>query len=140
LNVGDAGGAYGEGAVLEIAVLVAIRNYLGLDEMVGAWRHFVSSGHAAELVNHARRLDSKGRLDLILEPNHAGIRFARTNPELVRAVRHPGAPRPVVVIDIAEWMRLVRESFRRIATTASRPQTKRPGRPSKVAPIRRASS
>jgi hypothetical protein len=137
LNVGDAGGAYGEGAVLEIALLVIIREHLGLDEIIGAWRDLTSSGVAAELINHARCLREQDRFDLVLEPEHAGIRVARTNAELVAAVRHPGAPRPVVVVDIAERIRLVRESFRRLATHGSRPQVKRPGRPrSKVTPIR----
>lgn len=137
LNVGDAGGAYGEGAVLEIALLVIIREHLGLEEMVSAWRDLSNSGAAVELINQARGLRDKDRFDLVLEPDHAGIGVARTNGQLVAAVRHPGAPRPVVVVDIADRMRLVRNSFRRLATHEPRPQVKRPGRPrSKVTQIR----
>jgi hypothetical protein len=141
LNVGDAGGAYGEGAVLEIALLVMIREHLGLEEMIGAWRDLTSSGTAAEIINRARHLRERDRFDLVLEPEHAGIRVARTNAELAAAVRHPGAPRPVVVVDIAERIRLVRDSFRRLAVHEPRPQVKRPGRPrSKITPIREEAS
>jgi hypothetical protein len=137
LDIGDVGGAYGEGAVLEIALLVIIREHLGLEEMVSAWRELSNSGAAADLINQARCLHDKDRFDLILEPDHAGIRAASTNGQLVAAVRHPGAPRPVVVVDIADRIRLVRDSFRRLATHEPRPQVKRPGRPrSKVTQIR----
>jgi hypothetical protein len=48
-------------------------------------------------------------------------------------VRHPGAPRPVVVLDIAERICHIRDSFRRLANFGPRPQVKRPGRPSRAA-------
>jgi hypothetical protein len=129
LDIQDPGGAYGLADVLAISILVHARRHLGLEEMVSAWRDLALTGGAGEIIAAARAAEEGERLDLVLEPEHASIAVARSNDELVAAVRHPGAPRPVIVIDLADAIQLVKESFRRLAKTAPRPSEKRRGRP-----------
>lgn len=129
LDIQDSGGAYDLDDVLEIAVLVQARRYLGLDELVGGWRQLTRSGAAKEIVAAARELKEGEQFDLVLEPEHASIVAAGNAEELIDAVRHPGAPRPVVVLAVSEEIQLVKESFARLAKTAPRPTKKRRGRP-----------
>ncbi|MEX1143143.1 MAG: hypothetical protein WD993_00325 [Thermoleophilaceae bacterium] len=129
LDINDPGGAYGEGAVLRTALLVQVREHLSLDDMVGAWRDFTASGAATEFLNHARCLREDGRLDLVIEPEHAGMAIARNDEELIAAVRHGNAPRPVIVVDVADRILHVLQSFRRMAKPGARPTERRRGRP-----------
>lgn len=129
LDIQDPGGAYGLDDVLEIALLVQARRYLGLEELAGGWRQLTRSGVVGEIVTAARELKEGERFDLVLEPEHASIVAAGNNDELINAVRHPGAPRPVVVLTVSEEIQLIKESFARLAKTAPRPTEKRRGRP-----------
>ncbi len=128
-DIQDPGGAYGLDDVLEIALLVQARRYLGLEELAGGWRQLTRSGVAGEIVVAARELKEGEQFDLVLEPEHASIVAAGNNDELIDAVRHPGAPRPVVVLAVSGEIQLIKESFARLAKTAPRPAEKRRGRP-----------
>jgi hypothetical protein len=129
LDLADPGGAYGLAETLEVAVLVQARRHLGLEEMAGAWRSAIRSGRRDEIVRRAVALEEGGRLDLVVQPQHASLAVADTDAELVRAVRHPTAPRPVVVLDVAAPLMLVKEGFEGMATAGSRPSERRRGRP-----------
>jgi hypothetical protein len=129
LDIQDPGGAYSLDDVLEIALLVQARRYLGLEELVSGWRQLTRSGAANAIVAAARGMQQGEQLDLVIEPDHAAIVAARNNEELIAAVRHPGAPRPVVVLTVSEEIQLVKEAFARLAKTAPRPTEKSRGRP-----------
>jgi hypothetical protein len=133
LDIEDPGGAYGLADVLAILLLVHARRYLGLEEMAGAWRELGREGAIGTMIRAACDLEEGERFDLVLEPEHGSILVARSNPELVNAVRHPGAPRPVVVLDLSEAIQLVKKSFMRLANRSPRPREKRRGRPRRKA-------
>jgi hypothetical protein len=44
-------------------------------------------------------------------------------------VRHPGAPRSVVVLDVSERLLLAMQAFHRFSKSSKRPTARRPGRP-----------
>ena len=96
--------------------------------MVGAWRAFDSSGTREGVVNYARGLETGNRFDLVVEPDHAALRIARDDAELFDGVRHPGSPRPVIVLDLADD-RAVVGTFNRIANRTKPPSERSPGRP-----------
>jgi hypothetical protein len=133
LDLADPGGAYGLAETLEIAVLVHARRHLGLEEMAGAWKSATRSGRREEIVRRAVALEEGDRFDLVIQPQHASLVVAESDAELVRAVRHPTAPRPVVVLDIADSLLLVKEGFEGLATVGSRPSETRRGRPRRQA-------
>jgi hypothetical protein len=129
LDIEDEGGAYGLSKVLAVALLVEARRHLGLEELLGAWWELARSDDLSAILGAARRLEKGERFDLVIEPEHASIALARSDVELVAAVRHPGAPRSVVVVDLSDRTLLVKESFFRLASRAPRPEKKRRGRP-----------
>ena len=125
----DAGGAYTEDAVLEFTLLAALRDHLSVQQLGTLWPKLRALGTVADLVGKARALDEGRRLDLVVELAHGGISAARNDEELVAAVRHPGAPRALVVMDVAPRVALARDAFRTWATDARRPTARKPGRP-----------
>jgi hypothetical protein len=131
----DPGAAYDLEGVLEIALLVEIRKFLG-DHTVPAWNYLRDSDRDAEMVEAAAALERGGRFDLVFEPDHSGIAMARDDESLATAVRHPGAPRPVIVVDVADRLLLVREGFQKSRSTRPRPSTRRAGRPRRRAEVR----
>jgi hypothetical protein len=131
----DLGAAYGLDEVLEMALLTKVRKYLG-DDTISAWKHLRRKGTAAEMVGAARALEAEDRFDLVLEPEHGGICMVRSDKELIAAVKVAGAPRPVIVLDVADWLRLVKAGFERKRSTAARPLERRAGRPRRKAEVR----
>jgi hypothetical protein len=129
IDIEPEGGAYGLAQVVPLLLLVAARSYLPPKEMVGAWRDLKGSGEIDEIVNAARGLKEGGRFDLVIEPAHAALRVARSDSALLDAVRHPGAPRPVVVLDLAERVRQTVGAFNRIANRTTPPAERSRGRP-----------
>lgn len=127
----DPGGAYGEGAVLEIALVGALREHFSVDELATRWSRLRSQGDVNRFLARARQLDSSERFDLVVEPELGGISVAADDEALVRAVRHEHAPRAVVVIPMAERLTSVRDSFRGWSTTAKRPTQRKRGRPAR---------
>lgn len=122
-------GAYGLDRIVAVVVLASARKYLTPKDMAGAWRSAVKSGADERIARAGRSLEADGRFDLVIESEHAFLSIACSEEELVEAVRHPGAPRPVVVVDLADRIRHVVETFDRIANETPRPQERGPGRP-----------
>ena len=127
----DPGGTYGEGAVLELVLIAALRDHFSIDELLVRWPRLRHDGSVEEFVTRARKLRAGGRYDVIVEPKHGGITVAGDDVELVAAVRHPGAPRAVVVIDLAPKLLLALRSFRDWAVTGRRPSQRKVGRPAR---------
>jgi len=95
---------------------------------VNIWANLVARGDAGEMVNRARVVERDDRFDLVVEPEHGGVRVVEDDESLIAAVRHPGAPRAVIVVPFAERIALVRDSFRNVRKTTPRPKTRRTGR------------
>jgi len=127
----DPGGAYGEGAVLEMVLVAALRDHFSVDELSVRWPRLRGAGHVLDFVGRARKLVEGDRYDLVVEPKHGGISVVGDNAELVKAVRHPGAARAVVVLDLAPKVLLVRKSFRGWAISGKRPTVRKVGRPAR---------
>jgi hypothetical protein len=129
LDLPGTGGAYGLNEVLTLTILVAVRDFLAPKEMVAAWRHLVRSGREEEILSSARGLERGDRFDLVIEPELASLELARSDEELVAAVRHPTYPREFVVVDGAERVYTVVDAFSRLGNETPRPRQKGPGRP-----------
>src|SRR4051794_39550613 len=97
LLVRDPGGAYDERAVVEIALLASLREHFSLEDLVNAWGAHRQAGAVDSFIRRAFELQPGGQYDLVVEPQYAGITVAAEEAELVAAVRHPGAPRAVLV-------------------------------------------
>jgi hypothetical protein len=133
LEIGNEAGAYGLNEVIALTVLVAVRDFLSPKHLVAAWREMVLSGEAERFVNAGRQLEKGGRFDLVVEPEVAWFRLARTDAELVDAVRTPSDPRPVVVIDAADRVRRAVGGFNRLGEETPRRTKKARGRPPSAA-------
>ncbi len=131
----DPGGAYGEGAVLEIALAVAIRKNLGLKETIGAWRQLRKTGALDAYVNAARVLQEGDCFDLVVEPKSAAVSVAQDDEALIDAVRHPDHPRPVVVRPMAKRLVYIRDAFERLRRVGPRPAVRQVGRPRRHADV-----
>ncbi len=133
----DPGGAYSESAAAEVALLAELRAHHSLQDLSTLWLRMRAAGDVEELVARAQALAANGRCDLVVELKHGGISVAGDDAELAATIRSAGPPRPLVVIDIAPRMQLVRESFDRWATVGRRPTERRVGRPPRrVAEVR----
>lgn len=129
LELANAQGAYGLYEVIGVALLVEMRRYVGVEDLVAVWDDLGAGDSLPALVAKARALQLGDRLDVILEPEHGRATIACGDSELAAAVRHPSAPRPIIVLDVAERVAHVTATFHRLAKNAPRPQEKRPGRP-----------
>lgn len=142
LDVGNDQGAYSLDDAIALIVLAAVRDHLAPKDMVGAWRFLLKSGEAADLLAAARLLKRGDRFDLVIEPDLASLKVARSDAELADAVRHPTDPRPVVVLDLAERVYRGCRAFERLGNESPKPRRKAPGRPRsadrKVHVLRRA--
>jgi hypothetical protein len=75
-----------------------LRKVLGVDDMAAAWRGMTSDGVADEVIRLATTVQEDDRLDLVVEPASGRVLLATDDQELAQAVRHPTAPRAVIVI------------------------------------------
>lgn len=130
----DPGGAYTLDTVLEMTLIAALRDHFSVDELTIRWPRLRNDGHVTDFVSRARNLGDGDRYDLAVEVNHGGISVATDDAELARAVRGPGAPRLMVVLEIAGRLRVVRDGFDAWAIAGRRPTKRKVGRP----PSRRA--
>jgi hypothetical protein len=129
INLESEDGAYGLGEIIPILLLVAARSHMLPKEMAGAWREIEASDKLARIIHAARGLEPGERFDLVVAPEHAVLNVALDERELVEAVRNPGAPVPVVVLDLADRVRMVVGTFNRIANRTGPPSERSPGRP-----------
>jgi hypothetical protein len=125
----DPAGAYSEPAVIEVMLVGALRDYMSVDELAIRWPRLEAEGKVADFLRRARALEEGERYDLIVEIKHGNVAVASGDAELAAAVRHPGAPRPVVVVDLAERVLLARAGFLSWRIVGRRPAARRSGRP-----------
>jgi hypothetical protein len=127
----DPGGAYTESAVIELGLLSALREHFSSEELARTWKALREEGAVDVFVSAALALGVDDRFDLILEPHHGGVALAMDDAELLAAVRHPMAPRSVLVLSLAEKLQLIRQGFSRFCTDARRPLERKVGRPAR---------
>jgi hypothetical protein len=129
-------GAYGLDDVIRVALVAELRKVLGADEMAAAWRGLRRGGVADEVMRLVPTLHEDDRLDLVIEPESGRVVLATDDIELAHAVRHPTAPRPVIVLSPAAELCRVTEGFANRAMGGARPKARRRGRPVVVRSIR----
>ena len=129
----DAGGAYDERQVLEVALVGGLRNHLSPQDTRLATMALKRNGRWEAMLAHARDLQEDDRFDLVIEPRTCAVRLALDDAALVRAVRHPEDPRLVLVVSLADRMRRIRDGFRAIAVVQERPIVRKVGRPRRAA-------
>ncbi len=124
-----ANGAYGFGDVIRLALVSELRKILPVEDMAAAWRGISADGIADEIVELAGTLREDDRLDLVIEPESGRVVLATDDNALAQAVRHPTAPRPVIVISPAAELCRVAIGFSNRALSTPRPDARRRGRP-----------
>lgn len=127
--------AYDLRGLVALTLLAEARSFLMPKEMIEAWGGLVRRGQDEAIVDAARRLDSGGRFDLVIDVTFTSLRVVQTEAELISAVVHPRRPRPVVVLDMAEPVLLAVEYFEDHANRTPVPEKKGPGRPRSAARV-----
>jgi len=122
-------GAYDLHDVIRVALMSELRKVLGVDDMAAAWRGMTSDGVADEVIRLATTVEEDDRLDLVIEPASGQVLLAADDQALAQAVRHPTAPRAVIVISPAAELHRVVGGFANRALRAARPTARRRGRP-----------
>jgi hypothetical protein len=122
-------GAYGLPDVIRVALLSALRKVLAVDDMAAAWRGMASGGIADQVTKLATTVQEDDRLDLVIEPESGRVLLATDDQALAQAVRHPTAPRAVIVISPAAELHRVVAGFANRALSTDRPTARRRGRP-----------
>jgi hypothetical protein len=122
-------GAYGLHDVIRVALVSELRKVLSVDDMAAAWRGMTSHGMADEVIRLALAAQDDDRLDLVIEPESGQVLLATDDQALAQAVRHPTAPRAVIVISPAAELHRVVAGFANRALSADRPTVRRRGRP-----------
>jgi hypothetical protein len=134
LDIPEAAAAYKVSDLVKLLVFAGARKHLTPQQMASAWRELVKTGEAAAITNAARGLKDDDSFDLVIDVKYRALTVVRSDEELVSAVRHPSAPRPVVVVDLAERMRDGIGSFFRDANQEAPPVERKRGRPKRVQP------
>jgi hypothetical protein len=129
LDLGEDTAAYDLSDLVTLLIFAAARKHMTPKHMVGAWTDLVRSGEATRIINAARELGSDQGFDLVVDPEYGALRVALSEGELLEAVRHPTAPRPIVVVDMAEKVRDAVSAFHRFAERGERPPARKRGRP-----------
>lgn len=129
LDIPEETAAYGLADLVTLLVFAAARKHLAPKGMVAAWRDLVRRKEDSRIVDAARELGTEDRFDLVIDPEFLALQVACSEEELIAAVRYPTAPRPVVVVDLAERMRDAVAAFHRAASEERRPSTRKRGRP-----------
>lgn len=129
--------------LLELTMVLPLRDYLGIDELTRRWRSLRARGEVARFVTCAEALKegnenaedasasrAEKTLDLVCELDHGRISVATSDDELVRAVRGRGLGRRLVVIDLAPQILEALEAYKELAVLGKAP-VRRPGRPAR---------
>lgn len=132
------GNAYGEGAVLEAALVAVVRDFYPLDDLAHRWSRLRREGRVDAFINRARQIEPGQRFDLVVEPDLGGITVVGDDTALLAAVRHETVPRAVVVIPLADRMSEVRRAFWDFAITGKQPTERKVGRPKRRSNLGRA--
>jgi len=129
LDLGEDAAAYDLSDLMTLLIFASARKHMTPKHMVAAWTDLVRSGEATRITNAARHLGSEDRFEVVVDPEYGALAVALSEEELLAAVRHPNAPRPVVVVDLAEKVRDAVAAFHRFAEKGERPAVRKPGRP-----------
>lgn len=129
LDIPAAAAAYKVADVVKLLIFAAARKHLTPQQMAGAWVDLVQSGEAGEITDAARELKSGDKFELVVDLKYHEMKVVRSDKDLLAAVRHPTAPRPLVVVDLAEQMRDSVRSFFRDSHKSAPPATRKRGRP-----------
>ncbi len=132
LDIPEDTAAYGLADLVTLLVFAAARKHLAPKGMVAAWRDLVRRKEDVRIIDAARELGAEDRFDLIIDPEYLAFQVACSEQELITAVRHPTAPRPVVVVDLAERMRDAVGAFHRAASEEQPPPARKRGRPRNI--------
>jgi hypothetical protein len=135
LDLGDKAG-YDFSDLVTLLIFAAARKHMSPQHMVAVWEELTTEGEAARIVDAAERLEPDGGFDLVIDPEYASFQVTLSEAELLGAVRHPLAPRPVVVVDMAEKVRDTAAAFYRFASSEEQPEKRRRGRPRNQARLR----
>jgi hypothetical protein len=131
-----------EADLLELTMVLPLRDYLGIDELTRRWRTLRAKGEVARFVAYAQALEPDEHnaqdapppagqtFDLVCELDHGRIRVAASDHELARAVRGRGLGRPLVVIDLVPQILEARDAYGELAMPGEAP-ARRPGRPAR---------
>jgi hypothetical protein len=141
--VRPANGAYLLPDVVRIALVAQLRKYLPIDDVGAALRGLERDGVLAEIVKLAEKIDEQATFDLVIEQATANVSLVLDDEALVAAVRHPTAPRAVIVISPGDELRRVVAGFRNRSSSGPLPTERRRGRPrsgADVVPLRRVPS
>jgi hypothetical protein len=133
LEKAGARAAYGLYELVKILLLAKLRAHLSPKQMIGVWAELAKGGRDAEIVAAARALKPGERFDLVVDLRFSTFDVALSEKELLNAVRHPTDPRPVLVLDVADSVRLVVAAFHREANATRPPAARGPGRPRSAA-------
>jgi hypothetical protein len=135
----DPGAAYPLAVTLELVLLGALREMLSVEELKIRWAKLQRSRRVEDFVRRAQTLAAEDekedagaapdRYDLVVEIKHGGVSIATDDAELAAAVRYPGAPRPVVVLDLVPRLRNALDGFDAWSIVGRRPTTRKVGRP-----------
>jgi hypothetical protein len=121
-------GAYGLADVIRIALVAQLRKHLQVDDVAAAMRGLEREGDFGKLVELAQNINEGDRLDLIIEPNTAKVKVACDDWTLVQAVRHPTAPRAVIVVSPADELYRIVAGFKNRSLLVAPPSIRRRGR------------
>jgi hypothetical protein len=132
LDIPEAAAAYKVSDLIKLLIFAGARKHLTPQQMVAAWRELAKTGEAAAIVAAARDLEADTPFDLVIDIKFKALGVVHSDEELVSAVRHPNAPRPVVVIDLAERMRDAVGAFFRDPRKDAPPIKRQRGRPKRA--------
>lgn len=132
-----------EANLLELTMVLPLRDYLGIDELTRRWQMLRGKGEIARFVACAQALDphrhgaedarrppATQTLDLVCELDHGRIDVASTDGELAVVVRGRGLGRRLVVIDLVPQILEALDAYEQLAVPGEAP-ARRPGRPAR---------
>jgi hypothetical protein len=131
LDIPEAAAAYKVADLVKLLIFAGARKHLTPQQIAAAWVDLARSGKATAITNAARELGSEDNFDLVIDVKYKAFEVVRSDEELLSAVRHPTAPRAIVVIDLAERMRDAISYFFRSANKDDPPSARKRGRPRK---------
>ena len=132
LDIPEAAAAYRVADLVKLLIFAGARKHLTPQQLAAAWADLAGAGKTATITNAARELSPDDAFDLVIDVKYKALEVARSDQELLAAVRHPTAPRAVVVVDLAEQMRDAVSSFFRSAKEDVPPTARKRGRPKKA--------
>ncbi len=129
LDIPEAAAAYKVADLIKLLIFASARKHLAPQQIGAAWTELIRTGEATAIVNAARELGTDDTFDLVIDVKYFTLAVARSDKDLIAEVRHPTAPRPIVVVDLAERMRDATGAFFRSSRRDAPPAERTRGRP-----------